>query len=352
MERKYYLDRIRWGTVLLVLVYHVFYLYNAEGVFGSVHSFAEVQYQDALLYVVYPWFMALLFLVAGISSRYALMHRSHKQFLKERTVKLLVPSTLGLFAFQWMVGYFYIQTGGGVEAIPVAIRYPIMAVSGTGPLWFAQTLWLFALLLVLVRKLDRQDRFYEICGKTNTVVILLCGLLLWGSAQILNMPVLTTYRFGIYGMTYFLGYFVFSHEEVMERIEKMRLPMLCIAIGLCVGYVWHYFGTNYTESACLKSLFTNVYAWVAILAILGCGKAWWNVDSKLNAYMTKASFGIYVVHYLVALMFCYGLVTYVHLPVAVTYVVAVCLVLVCSPLLYEILRRIPILRYCVLGIKK
>lgn len=39
---------------------------------GGVGSFREIQYQDGLLYFVYPWFMVLLFLIAGVSARYAL----------------------------------------------------------------------------------------------------------------------------------------------------------------------------------------------------------------------------------------------------------------------------------------
>ena len=48
MERKIYVDNIRWITVLLVVLYHIFYMFHAEGVFGGIGSFSEVQYQDAL----------------------------------------------------------------------------------------------------------------------------------------------------------------------------------------------------------------------------------------------------------------------------------------------------------------
>ena len=34
--RKCYLDNIRWITVVLVVVYHVLYMYNAEGVAGGI----------------------------------------------------------------------------------------------------------------------------------------------------------------------------------------------------------------------------------------------------------------------------------------------------------------------------
>ena len=32
--RKYYLDNIRWITVVIVVLYHVIYMYNAEGIPG------------------------------------------------------------------------------------------------------------------------------------------------------------------------------------------------------------------------------------------------------------------------------------------------------------------------------
>ena len=63
--RKYYLDNIRWMTVMLVVIYHVIYMYNAEGIPGVVGPITDqrIQYQDIFQYAVYPWFMPLLFIV-------------------------------------------------------------------------------------------------------------------------------------------------------------------------------------------------------------------------------------------------------------------------------------------------
>ena len=152
--RKHFIDNIRWATIVLVLIYHVFYIYNSSGVFGGIGGFSEVQYQDSFLYFVYPWFMALLFLVAGISSRYALTLHTHKEFIKDKTAKLLVPSTLGLFVYHFITGYLNIKFGGGLSSIPAALIYPISVISGIGPLWFIQMLYIFSLLLVLIRKID------------------------------------------------------------------------------------------------------------------------------------------------------------------------------------------------------
>ena len=57
-----------------------------------------------------------------------------------------MPSTLGLFAFHWILGYYNMLIGGGFEEamsqMPKPILYVVMAVSGTGVLWFIQVLWL------------------------------------------------------------------------------------------------------------------------------------------------------------------------------------------------------------------
>lgn len=146
LMRKKYMDNIRWITVVLVVLYHVVYMFNNCGVLGGIGPLAQTQYQDVLLYVLYPWFMLLLFVVSGMSARLYLDRHSHREFVKARTVKLLVPSTIGLFVFWWILGYYNMRIGGAMEsmgAVPAPIRYLIMAVSGIGPLWYIQMLWFF-----------------------------------------------------------------------------------------------------------------------------------------------------------------------------------------------------------------
>ena len=207
--RKTYIDNIRWITVVLVVIYHVIYIFNGVETAGVIGPFSAVQYQDVYQYIVYPWFMLLLFVVSGMCARFYLASHTQKEFLKTRTTKLLVPSTIGLFVFWWILGYYNMLMSGAFEnmaAVPKVILFLIMAVSGTGPLWYIQLLWVFSLILLLVRKIEK-DRLYRLCEKANVPVLIVLTLAIWGSAQILNTPMIVVYRFGIYG-TGFLVYLV------------------------------------------------------------------------------------------------------------------------------------------------
>lgn len=350
--RKFYLDNIRWATVILVLIYHVFYMFNGVGILGGIPGAANISAFDWIAGIIYPWFMVLLFVIAGMSARYALQNRTEKQFIKERTVKLLIPSTLGLFFVHWITGYLNIKMGGGLAYIPPALVYPISVISGIGPLWFIQLLFVFSCILVLFRKMDKADRVWTLCEKTNLLIILLLSLLIFGAAQVLNMPVLTMYRFGIYFVAFLIGYYVFSHEEVQEIIEKFCIPALCLAVIGAVVYAFRYGGGDFTSSDCLQSVITNLYLWMAVLAIIGCGRKYFNQETAFTRYMTKSSFGIYILHYPVLIVVCYTLQYHFDFPAIGNYIIALVVEMIMTFAVYEVIKRIPILRYFVLGVKR
>lgn len=54
MRRYAYLDHIRWMTVLLVIVYHVCYLFNGVGIFGGVPDARNLPFLDTISGTVYP----------------------------------------------------------------------------------------------------------------------------------------------------------------------------------------------------------------------------------------------------------------------------------------------------------
>ena len=370
--RKHWIDNLRWVTVLLVLFYHVIYFYNNKGVFGGIGGFGEYpvcpQYQDVVMYILYPWFMPLLFILAGISARYALEKKTAREWFRARTCKLLVPGTIGLFVFHWMVGYFNTAVAsrtGVFDSVPAVVKYMIMAVSGTGPLWFIQVLWLLCLVLLIVRALDGRDKFYGLCGrafssKAGIVWILLLGVLFWAGEQTLvKNPrpesadgLWNLYKPLFYMVPFLLGYFVFSHDAVQEKVRQAWIPLLSCAFAAGAVLISTTFGQDNTTPQYLGSPLNCTYGWLACLALMGWFAARFDRTDAFAGYMTRSSYGIYIVHYLVIGSLGYMMKQYTQLPPIAMYVILTVAVFTLSPLIYEILRRIPFIRWCVFGEKK
>jgi fucose 4-O-acetylase-like acetyltransferase len=367
MNRKHWIDNLRWVTVLLVLFYHVFYFYNNKGVFGGIGGFGTYpeckQYQDVVMYILYPWFMPLLFLLAGVSARYALQKQSAKEWFKVRTRKLLVPGTIGLFVFHWMVGYFntVVASRQGVfDGVPAIAKYFIMAFSGTGPLWFVQVLWLLCLVLLLVRAFDKNDKLWNWCGKANFVAIILMGVLFWvGEQTLVQQPrpesldgLWNLYKPGFYLIPFLMGYFVFSHDEVQEKLEKAWIPLMASAVVAGTVLIITTFGQDNTSPQYLGSPLNCLYGWLMCLAMMGWFKAKFDRTGAFAGYMTRNSFGVYIVHYLVIAAFGYMMKMYTNLAPWMMYAILFVAVMTIPFVLNEIIKRIPFVRWCVLGIKK
>jgi hypothetical protein len=351
-ERKYYLDNIRWITILIVIFYHVIYIFNCSGVVSNI-DVQGIPILDTFLIFVYPWFMCLLFVIAGMASRYSLKKRMGKEFIKDRAKRILLPSIVGMFAYGWIAGVItskYVDVfGGNGGTIPNFIKYLIYSLMGTGPLWFCQVLFIACLLLLFIRKLDKNEKLLELGKKVNTITLILLGIIVWGSSFVLNAPVITVYRFGIYLLMFFMGYYIFSNDEVMERVKKLSLPLGIISAITGIVYVIFYYGTNYTEDSCLQSIFTNIYLWISILAILGLGNKYLNFNNKFSNYMTKNNFNFYILHYTIILILGYLVVTYLHLPFALNYLIIIVGTALILPIMIEIIKRIPIINKLLLG---
>ncbi len=354
--RKYYLDNIRWITVVLVVIYHVIYMYNAEGILGVLGKITdlEVQYYDAYQYLVYPWFMFLLFIVSGISARLYLERHTDQEFIKSRTTKLLVPSTVGVLVFQFVQGYLNLRLGNAyatMQNVPAPVVWLITLASGIGVLWYIQVLWLFSLLLLPLRKIEK-DRLWTAGARTSLPALLLMTAAVWGAAQIGNTPVICVYRFGYYALAFLLGYFVFSHDEVIELLKRWFAPLLAAAAILGVAFCATYFGEVYADAPVNRTPLFTSYGWFASLAFLGGAAKYLNRTSPFAAWMSRHSWGLYVFHYLGISAVAVFVGARHMLPAALVYALSLIAAFALAFALYEIISRLPFFRWAVLGIGK
>lgn len=352
--RKSYIDNIRWVTVVLVVFFHVVYMYNAEGILGTLGKITnlDVQYYDVYQYIVYPWFMVLLFIVSGISSRYALDRQTGKEFIKSRTVKLLVPCTVGLFVFQSIQGYVNTSlSGAGLLEVPGLIKYLIYCLSGIGVLWYIQMLWLFSLAIVLIRKIDK-DRLWNVCRKTPVWVLILLGAAFYGAGQILNTPIIVSYRFGLYFLAFLTGYFLFSHDEVIGVLKKYFWLFLAAAAGLCAAFCVLYFGRNYADDPIYRSPLFLLFSWFGSLAMIGGFARFFDFSNRFTVWMSRRNFGLYIFHYLGISAVALFVAKPGYLPPWACYLLSTIVGFALAYGLNFVVSKIPFFRWAVLGISK
>lgn len=350
--RKPFLDNLRYSIVLLVIVYHICYLFNSVGVITNV-IIPGIPAMDVVEYILYPWFMVTLFVISGICARYSLQKQTNKEFLRSKIRRQLVPSFGVIFIIGWtsgwVTGQYADMFGTNSGTIHGIFKYLIWCMSGTGVVWFLHELLLAQLVLVLLRKIDKKDHLWQLGGKVTLPILCLMVFAFWGSAQILNTPVVEIYRNGIYLFSFLLGYFVFSHDHIQQLLAKHTPSLLAIGSILAVGYTIWAWGKNYSELTHLKAFLTNVYAWFATLAVLGAGKRWLDRETRFTRYMSSRSFGFYVLHYPLLALGAWYMDQILHLPVWSMYILLpAMLALILSPLIAPI-KRLPILRTLMLG---
>ncbi|MGI6499981.1 MAG: acyltransferase family protein [Anaerostipes sp.] len=367
--RKHYLDNLRWMTIVLVVIFHIYFYYNNIGVqamfSGRSQDTGSMSFSGIYQYFVYPWFMLLLFIIAGISARYALKKKTKKQFIKSRIDKLLVPSTLGILAFGWIGGlviFIHTASVSMPKDTPAVVGVIITICSGIGALWFCQVLFVAVLVLTFVRfilsKIGKTDD--DVCNwfvdrmKSSFgffLVLIILFLVLWGGSHILNMPMITSYRNGIYIPAFLMGFYIFSNEQIINQLKKYIAPFFILTLISGAFYLRKCYGLYYGDIHVLSRFDLNLYAFFMIIFLLGVGVRWLNVTNTWMTYMKNISFGIYVFHIPVLLVTNYILVDS-KLPMTMIYMIELVSAFLNSIILYEVIRRIPVLRYWILGIRK
>lgn len=105
LDRKCYIDNIRWLTILLLFPFHVFVIYNNFDENNYIKGNGNVILSN-ITTSLWPWFMPILFVLAGISTVYAVQKRTTKGFIIERIKKLFVPLFFGILIICPILTYY------------------------------------------------------------------------------------------------------------------------------------------------------------------------------------------------------------------------------------------------------
>ncbi len=288
VNRKHYIDNLRTFSILLLFPYHIFMMYNNWGEDFYIHGEALL-IPSIFIRVVSMWIMPLLFALAGISSRYALLKRSGGEYVKERVCKLLLPFIFGVLLIvpiqPYLAGIYFNGQANYFDSFTKLTDFSGYDGAFTpGHLWFLLFLFVMSMVSLPFMMWYKNKGKGTLGDKISLIWVILMGLLpcigslLKIGGQSKKSP--TEY------LAYFLlGYFFLSNENLLKKLEKYRFWLLGLSI-LYAGFTTFMIDGEVYEMA----------SWLFILAILALGRRYLNFNGKVTTYLSKSSFGIYLFH--------------------------------------------------------
>ena len=111
-----------------------------------------------------------------------------------------------------------------------------------------------------------------------------------------------------------------------------------------------FWGAPYAEHRVLDTFLCSAYAWIAVLAVLSVMKKWGNFENAFSRLMSRKAWGLYLFHYLPLAACAWYLHLYTALPPLTMYLLVAAAAFAGALILYEVIRRVPVLRWCVCGI--
>ena len=355
MERKYYIDNLRWLAILLLFPFHAAQIWGG----GEYSGFYIWSHTNTVLYVfstaVYPWYMTLLFALAGMSCKYALQKRTNKQFVLERTKKLLIPFLFGLLVLVPVMTYIaelffngYTGTYWQQYGLFFGKATDLTGYDGgftPGHLWFLLYLFVISLAALPIIVLQRKRRPGLCLGRMSYLAVILLFIPEWLCQYVLNIG---GKSLGQFMFLFLCGYYMLSEENILRKLKQYRWISLtgCVLSGALYSYLY-----------CFANIRNNwmtgiyiFYGWMGILTLLGLGQTALDWHGRLCAYLTRASFPVYILHMPALVVTGYFVLKW-PIGVAGQFSAIVCISLAATLLLYELVKRIPYLRFC-LGISK
>ncbi len=349
MERKFYIDNLRWLAILLLFPFHAAQIWSG----GEYSGFYIWSHTNTALYVfataVYPWYMTFLFTIAGMSCKYALSKRTNKQFVVERTKKLLIPFFFGLLVLVPVMTYTaevffngYTGTYWQQYGLFFTKETDLTGYRGgftPGHLWFLLYLFVISLAALLIISLQKKCLPKFRVDSISYFFLILLFVPEWLCQYILNIGGKSLGQFMI---LFLFGYYILSEESILQKLKQYRY----VSLAICILS-----GSLYTYLYCFENLrtiwMTGLYiffGWMGIITLLGIGQTKLNFHNRLSVYLTRASFPVYILHMPVLVVAGFFVL---KLPVGVAgqFLLIVLISFIATFFIYEMVKKVPVLRF-------
>ena len=346
--RKHFIDNLRWMDVFLLIPYHAAQSFNTWCESNYIY-FAPHRAISSFIVFFSPFFMPLLFLLAGMSTRYALKKRTYGQYIAERTKRLLVPFVFGTLVFCPILAYIGDVTNDGYGGSFFG-HYKVFFTKwtdlsgfdggfGVGQFWFLYFLFIISLAAIgiiaaakkFIRKRDTAEKmpFWAICLMVMPLPLLYDVLSVGGKS------------FAEYLYVFLAGYFIFSSDRVIEKSEKYRYITLTIGMAASIADVYMFIWSG-KDFGTVNIIAKALAEWFMILALIGIGKSSLDAKSRVSDYMSRSSFPYFSLHFLWIVLFQYWLADVLS-GTFLLYIIPIFCAFIATMICAEICLRVPVL---------
>ena len=322
--RLLFIDNIRWSMIILVLSMHACDTYSPFGnwyytdrqvtglgtklFFGVYQSFLQA------------FFMAVLFFIAGYFSAAAYDRKGFSQFVRDRFIRLGLPTLLYMLVIGPLTQYFLSRTwgsGGFGHQWLLHLRDGEW-LSETGPMWFCAALLIFSIIYGLIRLTGWRESYIEPRGDRGAglwvagfIAIMAASTFLVRIAVTEDAAVLNVHPgdFPQYALTFAAGAFGYRGGWMIGLPERFcvrwALVTLVPAVPLFAALLL-FGGALQGETAPYVGGFNLVSAgkclWEALvcvgmgLLILGVYRRHFDQQGEVARWLSDNAFGVYLIH--------------------------------------------------------
>lgn len=339
LERRYDLDWLRIGALALLILTHTNYIFTTWGWRGGVHSLGGGLFGDLIFDFLAPWRMGLVFLIAGAATRFMLEKHDLSAFVKNRTLRLVVPFLFG--ALVLVTPILFIARGdlrehGFISYLQHDVFNVVHVYGVPMPdlmhVWFLPYVFAYGLIACLAWRFARNGfkQVERLIGSAPVILIVAgAALLIFVSTYVVE-PAIPRSNMLVddpAGHLHFLPTFLLGLLQVRSaafwtalRAARTWLYPLAAAMAVVVlGLVdLQHRGVIPVEVLWYQEVTRALYGATMIFALLAFGHTTLNRTTPARAYLSDAIMPVYLLHYLVLMLVAKPVVT-LHLPIWIEY---------------------------------
>jgi peptidoglycan/LPS O-acetylase OafA/YrhL len=314
--RLLYIDNLRIFLISLVVLLHLNITYGAPGdwyYYESTADLPEVILQSMFNITNQAYFMGMFFFISAFFTAASIQRKSTGKFLKDRLIRLGIPLVVFYFLLNPLTNYIhYVLIKKEAYTFVDFLSNP--RAWGFGPMWFVETLLIFTLLYMLLRKFNWKIRMAYPGLKSIVLVALGIGL-----AQFVIriwLPVGWSLPHTGLQFPFFIQYIVMLVfgviayqnnwlDAITFKGAKRWFIFAQLMIWLLLPVVLYMGGKDTGPSVFMGGGTWQSFVWAIweqlvcmamIIGLLGLGKRYFNKQGKVARLLSDSAYGVYIIH--------------------------------------------------------